>query len=227
MKKKLLIFGTGKIAEVIYYYASEACGFDIEAFCVDNQYVGEGVFQGLPVVPFENVEINYPPDRYDMFVALGYHDLNRLREKKCGDALGKGYHLVSIVSPDTKLPANVTYGRNCFIMSPAIIHPCVQIGNNVFVWSGAMISHHSRIGDNCWLTSCCNISGNVQVGANAFLAVNATIGHSVVIGKNCFIGASTLITKNIEDDKVVIAESHKPIRLTSSQFLRMSNFSNL
>ena len=47
------------------------------------------------------------------------------------------------------------------------------------------------------------------------------------IGKNCFIGANALVTKNLEDEKVVIVESTKPIRLNSSQFLRISNFSNL
>jgi acetyltransferase-like isoleucine patch superfamily enzyme len=90
-----------------------------------------------------------------------------------------------------------------------------------------MVAHHSVIEDNCWLTSCCNISGNVSIGANTFIAVNATVGHSVVIGKNCFLGANSLVTKNLEDEKVVISESSKPLRLSSRQFLRMSNFSSL
>ncbi|MEP6727686.1 MAG: acetyltransferase, partial [Bacteroidota bacterium] len=225
MKKQLIIFGTGKIAEVIYYYASTECGFDVVAFCVDKEYKKQEIFSGLPVYSFEEIENKCNPQQYDMFIAVGYHDLNRVREKKCNEAIAKGYKLVSIVSPLCNIPANVTLGWNCFVMPPAIVHPCVQIKNNVFIWSGAMVAHHSVIEDNCWLTSCCNISGNVVLGANAFMAVNATIGHSVVIGKNCFLGANTLVTKNLEDEKVVIAESQKPLRLTSSQFLRMSNFS--
>ncbi len=109
----------------------------------------------------------------------------------------------------------------------ALFIPALQLKNNVFVFSGAMVGHHSVIDDNCWLTSSCNISGNVHIGANTFMAVNATVGHSVSIGKNCFIGANALVTKNLEDEKVVIAESSKPLRLNSSQFLRMSNFSSL
>lgn len=227
MKKRLLIFGIGKIAEVVHYYASKECGFDVAAFCVNKQYLNTEDFQKLPVVSFETIESTHPPDKYDMFIAVGYHDLNKLREDKCKEAIGKGYQLVSVVSPLTNLPSNVEYGWNCFIMPPAIVHPCVQIKNNVFIWSGAMVGHHSVIEDNCWLTSCCNISGNVQMGANTFVAVNATVGHSAIIGKNCFLGANTLVTKNLEDGKVVIAESQKPLRLTSSQFLKLSNFSNL
>jgi sugar O-acyltransferase (sialic acid O-acetyltransferase NeuD family) len=227
MKKELIIFGTGKIADVISYFAIHECNFKVRAFCVDEQYKTGVEFNGLPVVAFENVKTNYPPDQFSFFVAIGYHDMNRIREKKCQEILGMGYELVSIISPATNLPANTSYGWNCFVMAPSLIHPCVKIGNNVFIWSGAMVAHHAIIGDHCWLTSCCNISGNVQVGPNCFFAVNATVGHSVKIGKNCFLGANTLITKNLEDDKVVISESSKPIRLNTTQFLKMSSFSNL
>jgi sugar O-acyltransferase (sialic acid O-acetyltransferase NeuD family) len=227
MKKDLVIFGVGKIAEVIYYYAKEECRYNVVAFSVDEPYKNKVTFQGLPVVSFAEVETHYPPAGNDMFIAVGYHDLNKLRENKCNEAMAKGYELVSIISPLANLPLNVSTGWNCFIMPPAIIHPCVSIRNNVFIFSGAMVGHHSVIDDHCWLTSCCNISGNVHVGANTFMAVNATVGHSVTIGKKCFLGANTLVVKNLEDEKVVIAESSKPIKLNSSQFLRMSSFSNL
>lgn len=227
MKKDIVIFGTGKIAEVVFYYAKEECGFNVVAFCVDEAYKNTGHFQGLPVVSFDKVELDFPTETCDMFIAVGYHDLNRLREARCNEAINKGYSLVSIVSPLANVPSNVNIGWNCFIMPPAIIHPCVTIKNNVFVWSGTMVGHHSVIDDHCWLTSACNISGNVQLGANTFMAVNATIGHSVNIGRNCFIGANALITKNLEEDKVVIVESTKPFRLNSNQFLKMSNFSSL
>lgn len=227
MNKPLVIFGIGKIAEVIYYYASVECGLKIAAFSVDEKYKTSDEFQGLPVVSFDKIEESYSPDSFDFFVAVGYHDLNKLREGKCNEAINKGYKLVSIVSPHTNLPSNVSYGYNCFIMPPCIIHPCVTLKNNVFVWSGALVGHHSVIEDNCWLTSGCSLSGNVMLGQNTFVAVNATIGHSVNVGKACFLGANSLVTKNLEDEKVVIVESVKPIRLTSGQFLRMSNFSNL
>jgi sugar O-acyltransferase (sialic acid O-acetyltransferase NeuD family) len=227
MKKKLLIFGAGKIAEVIHYYAEKECGYSVAAFCVDAAYATTDKFQGYPLLPFEGIEKTHSPEEYDMFVAVGYHDLNRLREQKCNEAMAKGYRLISIVSPNSHLPENVQHGWNCFIMPPSLIHPCVTIGNNVFIWSGAMVGHHTQIEDHCWLTSCCNVSGNVQLGANTFLAVNATLGHSVKVGKNCFLGANSLVTRNLEDEKVVIAESSKPIKLNSRQFLRMSGFSSL
>lgn len=227
MSKPIIIFGIGKIAEVVHYYATVECGIKVSAFCVDAAFKTQTLFLNAPVVAFEEVGRLYPPLEYNMFVAVGYHDLNRLRALKCEEAQSKGYELVSIVSTRAHLPSNVDFGWNCFIMPPAVIHPCVSLGNDVFVWSGALIGHHSRVDDHCWITSNCNVGGNVSIGKNTFLAVNATVGHSVKIGQNCFLGANSLVTKELLDEQVVITESSKPIRLTSSQFLRMSNFSSL
>jgi len=225
--KDLIIFGNGKIAEVVYYYAKEDCGYNIVAFTVDLVYTKEDTFHGKPVIPFDDIQNNFSPEQNAMFVAIGYHDMNRLREQKYKAAKAMGYEIVSIISPKAKLPKTVRVGENCFIMPPALIHPNVVIGNNTFVWSGAMIGHHSRIGENCWLTSTANISGVVQVGNNCFFAVNSTIGHGINIGDECFIGANALVTKSLESKKVVIVESSKIFRLNSKQFLRFSNFSDL
>lgn len=227
MKKPIILFGAGKIAEVIHYYATEVCGFEVAAFCVDEPYKKDDYFSGKPLIAFEHIEVSYPPGSYDMFIALGYHQINGLRKEKYDSARGKGYHLVSVVSPEANLPKNVSYGDNCFIMPPVLLHPFVSLGNNVFIWSGAMVGHHSTIGDHCWLTSTCNIGGNVSIGERTFVAMGATVSHSIHIGKACFLGANTLVTKKMEDEQVVIAESSKPIKLNSSQFLRFSSFSSL
>lgn len=227
MSKPLIIFGTGKIAEVISYYATHDCGYTIAAFTVDSAHKQADTFLEKPVISFENLRSTYPPDQYDIFVAVGYHDLNQLRSEKCKAVKNLGYNLASIVSPASNIPENVKYGANCFIMPPCNIHPCVTLGDNVFVWSGALIGHHSSIQDNCWLTSNCNIGGNVTIGENCFVAVNATVGHSVSIGKDCFLGANSLVTKNLEAEKVMIEESTKPFRLSSKQFLQISSFSSI
>lgn len=225
--KNLIIFGNGKIADVVYYYAKNECNYNVVAFTTDRNFITDNKFHDLPVIPFDEIDRQYNPGDYSMFIAIGYQNLNRLREEKYLMAKKKGYEIVSIVSPHSKLPSTVKYGENCFIMPPSLIHPEVEIGNNTFVWNGAMIGHHTIIGDNCWLTSCTNISGVVKVGNNCFFAVNSTVGHGVNIGKECFLGANTLVTKNLADKKVVIEESSKVFRLESDQFLRFSKFTDL
>lgn len=225
--KPIVLFGTGKIAEVILYFLKRHSDRHVVACSVDRGHLPGLSWQGLPVVPFDEIARSHPPETHDMFVALGYQDMNALRAERCAQARQLGYTLASYIHPDSGLPEDCVLGDNCFVMNQVLIHPRVQLGNNVFVWSGAMIGHHSTIGNNCWLTSCANISGTVNVGDNCFFAVNSTVGNSVHIGRDCFVGANALVTKSAEDSQVFLAESTKPFRLNSAQFLRMSRFVDL
>jgi sugar O-acyltransferase (sialic acid O-acetyltransferase NeuD family) len=225
--KQIVLFGTGKIAEVLLYCFRHHSDCEVVACTANRSFLSGGTWRGLPVIAFEEVEQAYPPEQYVMFIAVGYHELNALRARKYAEAKAKGYTLVSYVHPESGLPKDCEYGDNCFIMNNVMIHPRVRLGNDVFVWTGAMIGHHSTIGDHCWLTSCANISGVVTVGRSCFFAVNATVGHNVVIGDECFFGANTLVTKSTDNRQVFLVESTKPFRLNSHQFLRMSKFAEL
>ncbi len=225
--KPIVLFGTGKIAEVLLYFFRHHSDHDVVACTANRSFLAEKTWQGLPAVAFEEIEQSYPPEDYAMFVALGYQELNALRARTCAAAKAKGYTLISYVHPESGLPRDCEYGENSFIMNNVSIHPRVRLGDDVFVWSGAMIGHHSTIGDHCWLTSCVNISGVVTVGRSCFFAVNATVAHNVTIGDECFIGANALVTKCTGNGQVFLAESAKPFRLNSHQFLRMSKFADL
>ena len=83
MRKPIIIFGTGKIAEVISYFFSNFSDETIAAFAVDKQFVTSSHFQGLPLVDFSDIECRYPPSQYNMFIAIGYQNINILREEKC------------------------------------------------------------------------------------------------------------------------------------------------
>lgn len=223
----VVLFGTGKIAEVVLHFLQHASDFEVVACTVDREYLPAENWHGLPCVAFEDVESRFPPSEFDMFVALGYQDLNDLRAEKVQAAERKGYRLVSYVHPDSGLPQDCKLGPNCFVMNNVNVHPCVTLGSNVFVWSGTMIGHHSCIGDHCWLSSSANISGGANVGSHCFFAVNSTVGHGLKIGSRCFLGANSLVTRCAEDAQVFVSESTKPFRLDSQQFLRLSQFSSL
>lgn len=225
--KPIVIFGTGKIAEVILYFLRHHSERQVVACCVDRDFLPGTEWQGLPTVAFDEITQTHPPETHDVFVALGYQQMNALRSRKCDEARQLGYTLTSYVHPQAGLPADCVHGDNCFIMNQVLIHPRVTLGDNVFVWSGAMIGHHSSIGNNCWLTSCANIAGCVTVGDNCFFAVNSTISNSVQVGASCFIGANALITKCTGEGQVFLAESTKAFRLNSQQFLRMSRFADM
>ena len=82
MKKSLVIFGSGDIAQLAHYYFSTDSEYEVIAFTVDASYIQAPEFCGLPVVAFEDVADKYPPESCAFFVALSYSKLNAIRKEK-------------------------------------------------------------------------------------------------------------------------------------------------
>lgn len=219
-KKNIVIFGTKAFAEVAHYHFTYDSPHSVAAFTVDEAYLKEPTFKGLPVVPFAEVEKQFPPGEYSMFVAIGFHKLNMDRAAKVAEAEAKGYRLESFVSSRANVAPDLQVGPNTMIMEHASIHPFVRIGRNTVIWSGTRIAFHTRIGDHCWIVS--PIFGeSVTVGDNAFIGLNATIGPGIKIGKSNVIGAGALILKDTKDFEVYKGQASKPSRVPSS---RLRNF---
>ena len=220
----VVIFGTSRVSEVIYSYIKEDKTFNIAGFSVDREYFRDDKKFSLPVVPFDEIEKYFPPDRYKILVAIGYHQMNKIREQKCREAEAKGYELVSYVNKNADVASTSVIGKNCIILDNVSVEPFAQIGDNVCIYCNATVAHHSRIADNVWITSGTVIGGNSTVGKNTFLGINSTIGHNVKIGDENFIGASAVVTKNTEDKSVYINPDTPKYRLNTDQFMKLFKF---
>ena len=210
---KVAIFGTGSFAEVAYYYLTKDSPYEVVAFTADEEYITEKEKLGLPVVSFEKIEDVYPPDKFKMFVAIAYRNLNKIRARKYKEAREKGYELISYVCSKAIVWDNVEIGDNCFIFEANVIQPFVKIGNDVIIWSGNHIGHHTTIGDHCFIASHAVISGHVKIEPYCFLGVNATIRDGITIAKECLIGADALIIKDTQERGIYGGHPAKLLRV--------------
>lgn len=218
----VVIFGAGKIAEEAFTYLTNDSPHDVVAFTVDGEYVNGKEKLGRPLLAFEEVENQYPPGDYSMFVAVGYQNLNKLRARKCEEAQAKGYELVSYISSRAANIGEVAIGYNCLILEFAVIQPWSRVGNDVFIWSANHVGHHASVGDHCYIAGNAVISGNTVVGPYCFVGVGANIGHEIEIGAESFLGAGTLVTKSVEPRSVYIAPDTPKFRLDSPSFMRLT-----
>ncbi|MEE9543851.1 MAG: acetyltransferase [Thermodesulfobacteriota bacterium] len=221
----LVIFGTGKSAELAHFYLKNDSPHNVVAFTVDEKYIKGEQFMGLPVVPFGEVGKRYPPDKFKMFVAVGYEKLNTVRAQKYNETKAKGYELVSYMSSKAVHWGDTEIGDNCFILENQVIQPSVRIGNNVVLWSGNHFGHDVVIGDHCWISSHVVVSGGVSIGPYTFVGVNASIRDHVSIGRECIIGAGATMLNNAKDGEVYITKSTELYRLDSKRFERMMDIS--
>ncbi|MNQ42776.1 UDP-N-acetylbacillosamine N-acetyltransferase [compost metagenome] len=202
--KKVVIFGTGDIAQLAKYYFDIDSAYEVVGFTVDKDYCLSPTFENLPVVPFEDVVKYFSSDEFEMFIALSYAKMNKLREIKYFKAKEMNYKIASYVSSHCSYLSQFSPGENAFILEDNTIQPYVKIGDNVTLWSGNHIGHHSVIKNHNFISSHVVISGHCVIEPNCFIGVNATIGHQVTIAKETLVAAGAVITKNTEEASVYL-----------------------
>ncbi|MGO4153367.1 acetyltransferase [Cupriavidus sp. YAF13] len=221
MRKKLVIFGAGEIAQLAYFYFSRESEYEIAAFTVDAAYLTDKTFCGLPIVAFQEVVDRYPPGEYELFVALSYSKLNAVRKEKYLEAQKLGYRLASFVSPRASVLNDGNIGENCFILEDNTIQPFVTIGNNVTLWSGNHIGHHSIVRDHCFIASHVVVSGGVDIGEQCFVGVNATLRDHIKIGVRCVVGAGALLLGDAEAEGVYVGAATPRSKVPSSKLRKI------
>lgn len=220
MKKKLIIFGLGDLARMANFYFTKDSSYEIAAFTATSEYITEKTYLGFPLVPFETLETSHPVDKYDLFIAVGYSNLNETRAKFYYEAKDKGYNLATYISSKaTVLTEQI--GDNTFIFEDNTIQPFVTVGNNVILWSGNHVGHDSIIEDHCFITSHVVLAGWTAVGSYSFIGINATIRDKVKIGKKCLIGAGALITKDTDAEYIYKADAIKLSKIPIEKLKRI------
>jgi sugar O-acyltransferase (sialic acid O-acetyltransferase NeuD family) len=221
VKKSLVIFGSGDIAQLACVYFNSDSEYEVVAFTVDDAYLTETKFCGLPVVAFEEVTKHYAPEQCEIYVALSYSKLNAVRKKKYFAAKAMGYRLATFISSRATVLNDGRIGENCFIFEDNTIQPFVTIGNNVTLWSGNHIGHHSTIKDHCFIASHVVVSGGVEIGEQCFVGVNATLRDHIKIGEKCVIGAGALLLADAEPEGIYIGTATERSKVPSTKLRRI------
>lgn len=215
--KDIVVVGTALFAEVVRDYFHEYTDYRVRAFACHAQYKSQDTFGGLPVVTIEELSHQYPPGRVDVFVAIGYRKMNKLRQASYEELKARGYSFASFIAPNVKTWSTNRFGENVFIFENNVIQPHVQIGNNTILWSGNHIGHHSSIGNHCFISSHVVVSGSCRIGDNSFLGVNSTLHDSLSIGPENLIGAGAVIARDTREREVFVPSATKAFPKTSDQ----------
>ncbi len=186
------------------------------AFTATSDSIGNETFFDLPLRAFETIEKEYPSNEYEMFIAIGYVQLNKVRERFYNEAKDKGYTLLTYISSKSSTFTKKV-GDNCFIFEDNTVQPFVEIGNNVILWSGNHIGHHTKIESHNFIASHAVISGHCIIKEHSFIGVNATIRDEITIETENIIGAGVLILKNTKEKEVYVAKKTDVFPRTSDR----------
>ena len=112
--KQLIVVGDTAFAEIAYEYFSHDSPYQVKAFSVEAPYRRQSELFGLPVVPFETLDKEFAPEHHEVFVAVTYTQMNRLRTRLSRAAKDRGFRLASYYSSRAFIWRNVQFGEHCF-----------------------------------------------------------------------------------------------------------------
>ena len=220
--KNVVVFGTKDFAQLAKYYLDKDPAYSdhtVVAFTVNAKYIDPSQsFEGLPVVPFEEIEGLYSPDDYMLFAPMSGVSMNALRSDIYEQGKQKGYRFCSYISSRATTCDSVI-GENCFILEDNTLQPFTTVGNNVMMWSGNHIGHHGKIDDHVFFSSHVVMSGHCHIKQRAWLGVNSTLRDGITIGEGSLIAMGSLVTRSTEDGSFYMGvPAKKQSRLASEVY---------
>lgn len=220
--KRLIIVGAGELAMIAYEYFTYDSDYEVCGFAVERDYIESTTLYELPIVPLEDVQQQFPPSGFDVFVAIPASQLNRLRTRLYQSVKEKGYTCATYISSRAFVWRNAEIGENCFIFENNTVQPFVKIGNNVILWSGNHIGHRSVIEDNCFISSHVVVSGYCRIGESCFLGVNSTLNDHVTVARDCIVASGSLVSKDLkEPERIYYGSPAKELPKKSSLSVKL------
>jgi sugar O-acyltransferase (sialic acid O-acetyltransferase NeuD family) len=189
---------------VVWYVLGHDSPHRVVGFTTDRAYCLEQRLNGLPVIPFDVLESEFPPAQVEMVLAVGADGVNRLRSERFLQAKARGYGFASYVSTRSQVWPDLRVGEGCMIFDGAKVNPFVVIGDNCFLGSGTHVAHHAQVGDHCYFAPHSAVAGGVRIGQRCFLGVNSTVCERVTVADRCLVGAGAVVTGDTSEDGVYV-----------------------
>lgn len=200
---KIVIFGNGDFARLLKYYIEADDERDIVAFTVTQDLIKDDYFYELPVVPFENVEKLYPPEHYDILLAIGNSRMNNLRKRFFKECKSKGYSIASFIHSSCSIH-NPNIGEGNILLENCLVYPYAKIGNGNLLWDHVLISHDCEVGDFNTFSSYADLCGYVTIGNNCYFGKHCILNDCMKVADYTLVGAGAYAKNNTAPYDVVV-----------------------
>ncbi|MEO6694984.1 MAG: NeuD/PglB/VioB family sugar acetyltransferase [Ignavibacteria bacterium] len=114
-----------------------------------------------------------------------------------------GFKFTNLISPKANLSKHYEVGKGIVVQDGANISSNVKLGNFIKLNINANVMHDTSIGDFTTIAPNSVILGRVELGKLCYVGANSTILPGLIIGNESIVGAGSVVTKNIENNKIV------------------------
>ncbi len=194
----VVIQGTGKLGQMVFHLLSATDDHRVVAFTADPQYCAAGRLLGVPLVPFDSVEVRFPPESVAMLTVLGGLGGWAARKALFDRAKLKGYRHLNYVHPSAVVQGARDWGENNIVFPFTTVGFDGRMGDNNVLREKVYLGHDHVIGDHTFLGVGCTVGGGARIGSGAYLAMSTTITNDLTIGEGAMLGIGSLLLRDAE-----------------------------
>lgn len=192
--RNLIIFGDTTFAERLFKYISFEGRDKVIAFTQEQNFISKRELQGLPVIPFEELEtLNLD---FEIVIGIGYTQMNQLKKKVYDLCKSKGYKVATYISTNAIVYTN-DIQEGCFLAPGAVVGPGCKLGKANFLGSSVVLSHDNEIGDFNFISTNAVFGGFSKVKDNCFFGLHCTIKDGIDIASNNLFGSAANVLMSI------------------------------
>jgi len=182
----------------------------------DNTFIGPYSILGEPTGSFYN-ENSVSVEKHDFKkTIIGPNSVIRshsiiYEDVEIGDGFQSGHRIT--------IREKSILGINCSVGTLSDIQGSVSIGKYVRLHSNAHIGQHSIIEDYAWIYPYVVLTNDphppvynpkgVTIKKYAVISTSSVIMPGIVIGENALVGAHSVVTKNVDDEMLVMGNPAK------------------
>ena len=151
---------------------------------------------GCPVITGEPDPASFPPDQWEVHVAIGANPVRIANLESLGRM---GYAFATIVHPSAVLAESCSIGAGTAIMAGAVINARATIGMGCIINTGAIVEHDAAIGLGTHISPGAVAAGGARIGERCWIGANAVVRQNVAIANDVVLGALSFAVSDIDE----------------------------
>ena len=202
--KKIVVFGSGSHAKVVFYEILKIKKFKIIGFIDEKLSKGkiiikcpEGAFRCIGKIS----EVINKKNNFSGIIAIAN---NFIREQVYNKitSLNKKFKFEKIISKNAIINSNVKIGHGSVVIGGSIINPDTVIGDHCLINTSASIDHDNILENFSSVGPGVITGGSVIIKKSSFIGIGSVIKNNITIDKNTLVGGNSFVNKNCKKDSI-------------------------
>ena len=213
--KKIIIFGTGDHARVIFSEIVQLKNFKILGFSDNHSKKGK-VVEIFKNKKFKNLGNLSDIESYKSIygiIGVGHNFLRKKILREVEAKLKRNIKWATIISKNSILQENVSIGEGTIIVANTVINTGTIIGKHCLINTSSSIDHHNNFKNFSSTGPGVITGGNVKIGEMSHLSIGSIIKNNINIKSNALIGGSSFVNNDCDKNSVYYGVPAKKIRL--------------